>query len=69
MQLDGAAGSIFGSFFDRNISLEGKIMRGMKVAKILEVLLEDKSATFLIMIARHLINELFVWMIICCSAS
>ena len=60
MQLDGAAGSIFGSFFDRNISLEGKIMRGMKVAKILEVLLEDKSATFLIMIARHLINELFV---------
>ena len=69
MQLDGAAGSIFGSFFDRNISLEGKIMRGMKVAKILEVLLEDKSDIFLIMIARHLINELFVWMIICCSAS
>ena len=29
--------------------------------RILEELLEDKSATFLIMIG-HLINDLFVWM-------
>ena len=40
------------------ISLEGE---NIVELRILEELLEDKSATFLIMIG-HLINDLFVWM-------
>ena len=53
------SGSIFGSFFDpKEFHWKGE---NIVELRILEELLEDKSATFLIMIG-HLINDLFVWM-------